>query len=147
MAALCLLSPPTLAKETSSMTPDQSAVRTAVEAMTSAFHNKDIEGVMAAYEDQATVMFEPGQPVSDPTIIRAVFPEFFALSPTFTYAGHEVIVQGDTALHIAPWTMSATTPDGQAMSQSGLSVAVLKRQTDGSWKMIIDNPHGSHLMP
>jgi len=35
---------------------------------------------------------------------------------------------------------------GNEIGQSGLSIAVLRRQADGSWKMVIDNPHGSHLM-
>jgi len=43
---------------------------------------------------------------------------------------------------IAPWSMAGTTSDGQEIQQSGLSVAVLRRQADGGWKMVIDNPHG-----
>ncbi len=63
-----------------------------------------------------------------------------------SFAGHEVIVNGDTALHIAPWSMSGTGPNGAAVEQSGLSVAVLRRQADGGWKMVIDNPHGQMLL-
>ena len=117
----------------------------AVETMTAAFHAGDIEGVMASYEEQATVVFEPGKPVSDRTALRQGFTQFFALQPRFTYSGHEVFVAGDTAMHIAPWTMQGTTPDGTAIEQSGLSVAVLRRQADGRWLMVLDDPHGQHL--
>jgi ketosteroid isomerase-like protein len=69
-------------------------------------------------------------------------------NPHFTFSdGHDVVVNGDLALHITPWNMTATAPDGQQISQSGLSVAVLRKQLDGAWKMVIDNPHGGRLLP
>ena len=68
-------------------------------------------------------------------------------SHVFDYpSGHEVIVNGDIAIHIAPWSMTGRTPDGQDLAQSGLSVAVMRRQADGSWRMVIDNPHGGRLL-
>jgi ketosteroid isomerase-like protein len=42
--------------------------------------------------------------------------------------------------------MTGKSPDGQEIKQSGLSVAVLRRQADGGWKMVIDNPHGGRLL-
>ncbi len=56
------------------------------------------------------------------------------------------MVQGDIAVHFAPWTMTGTAPDGTEIKQTGLSVAVLRKQADGNWLMVIDNPHGQHLM-
>ncbi len=101
---------------------------------------------MASYAHGATIVFEPGAATSDPEQQRAGFAEFFAVSPRFTYAGHEVVVSGDKAVHFAPWTMTGTDPAGNAMKMSGLSVAVLIRQDDGRWLMVIDNPFGDHLL-
>lgn len=120
-------------------------VMATVERMTSAFHDGDIEGVMACYEDPAVVVFEPGGPVADRSALRAAFQEMFGMAPRFEYQGHEVFAADDLALHFAPWTMKATGPDGE-IRQSGLSVAVLRRQADGRWLMAIDNPHGQHLL-
>lgn len=146
-AALCVsVATPTLSAEGKDMTQDQQDVLNAITSMTDAFHSSDIENVMASYEAQATVAFEPGTPVSDDALLRAGFEGFFGLNPKFVYSGHEVIVSGDTALHIAPWDMTGTAPDGAAIGMSGLSVAVLHRQSNGDWKMVIDNPFGSHLM-
>ncbi len=129
------------------MTDDQQAVLTAVQTMTDAFHKGDIEGVMASYEPGAVVMFEPGQAVRETQDIAAMFQGAFTLKPHFDYQnGHEVVVSGDTAVHFAPWLMTATDPSGQAIEQRGLSVAVLKRQEDGRWLMVIDNPHGQRLL-
>lgn len=67
-------------------------------------------------------------------------------TPKFTYSGHQVFVAGDIAMHIAPWSMDAIGPDGQQIQQEGLSIAVLRKQSDGEWLMIIDNPHGQMLL-
>lgn len=128
------------------MTEDEKNVLSAVINMTNAFHAGDIEGVMNSYEDGATVVFEPEKPVSDVNVLTQMFEGAFTMKPQFDYSGHEVFVSGDIAVHFAPWTMSATAPDGEAVTQTGLSVAILRKQSDGSWKMVIDNPHGQNLM-
>ncbi len=130
------------------MNIDQNKTRViaAVEAMTDAFHRGDIQGVMQSYESGATVAFEPGKSVSGTENIRAAFLEFFHLKPRFRYSGHDVILAGDTATHIAPWLMQATAPDGTTITQRGLSVAVLRKQDDGRWLMIMDTPHGQLLL-
>lgn len=140
------LSTVTLADEGDKMIQDQMDVLAVIEKMTASFQSGDIDAVMRSYEPNAKISFEPGKPVSDPKLARAMFEGASAMKPTFTYAGHEVIVEGGTAVHLAPWTMTATGPDGSKIEQSGLSVAVLRRQPDGGWRMIIDNPHGQRLM-
>lgn len=147
LMALALSTPQILTAEGQTMSNEQANVHATVETMTAAFQDNDIASVMAAYEAQATVVFEPDSPVSDMFQIEQMFAGLAMVDPVFTYpVGHEVIVNGDMALHISPWEMTGRTPDGQDIAQSGLSVAVLRRQEEGSWKMIIDNPHGSRLL-
>ncbi len=147
LTLFALFLPVTLQAEDQSMTPDQTDVLEAVKAMTTAFQNGDIAAVMNAYETPATVVFEPGAPVDDAAQLSEMFTMAAGMKPRFEYAGHEVIVNGDIAVHIAPWTMTGQMPDGQSVEQSGLSIAVLRKQPDGSWRMVIDNPHGQRLMP
>lgn len=127
-------------------TPEQNQVLQAINQMTNAFHNKDIEGVMAIYEPNTLVVFEPEHPISESNHIRSKFLEAFLINPKFTYSGHEVFINGDLATHFAPWTMTGVAPDGTPITQSGLSVAILRKQENGKWLIIFDNPHGSFLM-
>jgi ketosteroid isomerase-like protein len=117
-----------------------------IERMTAAFQAGDLDAVMGTYEPGAAVAFEPGRPVSDPVVMRETFAAWMALSPRFDYSGHEVLIAGDLAVHVAPWTMRGRGPDGSRIEQRGLSVAVLRRQPSGDWLMVIDNPHGQRLM-
>lgn len=147
LVALTLTIPQTLTAEGIPMTQDEQKILATISTMTKAFQNNDIEAVMASYEARATVMFEPGVPVSDASQLRQMFSAMAMVNPAFDYpAGHDVFVNGDIAMHIAPWSMTGQTSDGQTIEQSGLSVAVLRRQADGSWKMVLDNPHGGRLL-
>lgn len=147
LVALVLSAPmtPSFAGETK-MSDDQTAIRTAVTTMTNAFMGGDIDTVMQSYEPGAAVMFEPQKPINDADPLHQMFTMAAGMKPTFTYSGHEVFVANDIGLHLSPWTMSATAPDGTAVEQTGLSVAVFRKQPDGQWKMVLDNPHGQFLM-
>ena len=128
------------------MTEEQQHVLNAIEKMTKAFEDKDIDGIMACYEPKAVVVFEPETPISDVNVLREMFTGMSMANPLFTYSGHEVFITGNIATHIAPWEMTATSPDGTEIRQSGLSIAVLRKQEDGKWLMVLDNPHGQFLM-
>jgi len=133
-------------QEEQNMSHEQSTIISTIQTMTTAFHHSDIAGVLASYEKNAAVMFEPAKQVSDQAEVKKVFEELFQLNPKFDYSGHEVYIANDLALHIAPWTMKGNAPDGSVIEQSGLSVAVLRKQIDGNWLMVLDNPHGQRLI-
>lgn len=144
--AFSTLTAPAHAEGTEKMTQDQKDVLALIGKMTGSFEAGDLDTVMQTYEADQTIMFEPGKPVSDAKGARLAFEQFLAVSPKFSYSGHEVIVEGDIAVHIAPWQMTGTDPAGKPVEAAGLSIAVLRRQPDGSWKMVIDNPHGGRLL-
>lgn len=121
---------------------DQNEVLATINLMTSAFAKGDINKVMSTYVPGATVVSEPGKPVTGDLALRAMFASYFDGGVAFTYGAHEVIVSGDTALHLMKWT--APQPEGEPAS--ALSVAVLRRQPDGGWKMVIDHPFGDAVM-
>lgn len=131
---------------TSKHSSEEAQVVQAVEAMTAAFHKGHLQGVLGAYAHDAAVAFEPGQPVRGEAALSAGFQQFFSLQPQFRYGGHDVLVAGDLALHIAPWAMTGAAPDGQAIEEHGLSVAVLRRTASGRWELVLDNPFGDHLL-
>ena len=49
----------------------------------------------------------------------------------------------DLALVIGVWTFTGTGPDGQLVQLSAKNADVLRRQADGSWRFVIDNPRGT----
>ena len=124
---------------------DRQAVIDAIESMGRCYGQGDIEGVMTAYEPGAVVLFEPGVPTQGTQSLASAFLASLAVAPPFRLGAHEVVLAGDVALHLAPYAMRGRMPDGEAIEAEGLSVAVLRRQAGGVWRMLIDHPH-AHLM-
>ncbi|MDZ7600326.1 MAG: DUF4440 domain-containing protein [Hoeflea sp.] len=120
---------------------ETAAILSTIETMTDAFAAGDVGGVMSAYEAGATVVAEPGMPVTGEGALREMFAEFIAQGVAFTYGAHDVVTSGDVALHLMKWT--APGPEGDMVA---LSVAVLRKQPDSSWKMVIDHPFGDAVM-
>lgn len=132
------------------MTKQDRAERTTIlktiETMNSAFGRGDIDTVMSTYEPGAVVVGQPDTPTSGDAQLRAMFASFIATKAKFVLGEHDVVQAGDLALHITDWQMTGQAPDGTALTGRGLSVAVLRRQRDGSWAMVIDNPFGDALL-
>lgn len=121
---------------------ENTQVTSTIDRMTSAFAAGDVEAIMSTYAPGAVVVGEPGKQMSGDATLRAMFAAFIKSGVAFSYGAHEVVVAGDTALHLMKWT--APGPDGKKMNS--LSVAVLKRQPDGNWRMVIDHPFGDGVM-
>jgi uncharacterized protein (TIGR02246 family) len=134
----CFISPVQICGATS----DKTRVIATIDRMTSAFAAGDVNSIMSTYAAGAVVVGEPGKPMTGDATLRNMFAAFIQSGVPFSYGDHEVVVSGDTALHLMKWT--APGPDGNKMSS--LSVAVLKRQPDGSWRMVIDHPFGDGVM-
>jgi len=119
----------------------QQAILKTISTMTSSFAAGDLDGVLTTYEEGAVVVSAPGQPVEGSEELAAMFGQFIEAGIDFDYGEHDIVIAGDIGLHLMKWT--SATPDGD---QSALSVAVLRRQTDGSWLIVIDHPFGDHVM-
>ena len=147
VATSLMVSPMAMSEERNDVMSENHKVVAAIETMTNAFNARNITPILSSYETGAAVMFEPGKQVVGTDTLKQMFEGAFQLNPQFTYPnGHEVYIANDIALHIAPWVMAATTPDGNDIEQRGLSVAVLRKQENGEWLMVLDNPHGQRLL-
>ncbi len=104
----------------------------------------DLEAAMALYEPNASFVQESGQVVTGLAAIREVMQGFLALKPKFTIEVKAVQSgNGDLALLRAKWSMAGTGPDGKPVTMSGNSTEVVRRQSDGTWRFVIDNPRGA----
>lgn len=125
---------------------DTDKIIAVVQQVAVAIERGDLDAALATYEPGAHLVVKPGQTASGPAM-REAFKGIIAMKPKFTMSKHDVIVSGDIALHISPWSMEAVDPaSGAAIKGGGLSLAVLRRQTDSSWLMVVDNPYGGSVL-
>jgi uncharacterized protein (TIGR02246 family) len=101
----------------------------------------DVEGALELYEPDATFVPEPGTTVSGRERIREALERFAALKPKLTGEIQGVREGGDVALVLNRWHLDGQGPEGR-VEMSGTSADVLRRQEDGSWRVLIDDPWG-----
>jgi uncharacterized protein (TIGR02246 family) len=128
-------------------TMEHAQIQKLIDQSNAAVLARDIDAIMATYEPTAAMAGPPGAPLSTGTpALREAFKNFLAINPDITMTKSDLIVSGDIALHSYVWKMSAKLPDGSPMEQSGLATVVLRKQPDGRWLMVIDNPFGDQLL-
>ena len=110
------------------------------------FNAADIEGVLAHYESDAAFVDEPGKVVHGTDAIRESLNNFFALKPNLTNVKTETILAGDIGTNHTKWKLTGTGPDGEPVSMEGVAIDIIRRQPDGTWKMVIDNPWGPAIL-
>jgi uncharacterized protein (TIGR02246 family) len=127
-------------------TVEHAQIQATSEANNAAVAAGDMNSILATFEPNAVMVGQPGMLAVGTPALREAFNHFLALKPKITIVSQDVIQAGDIALHSYTWKMSGKTPDGNPVEQSGLSVVVLRKQPDGRWLMVIDNPFGDHLL-
>lgn len=125
---------------------DNDQIHATITANNTAVAAGDMDAILATFEPTGTLVGQPGMIATGTPALREAFSQFMAINPQISVTDHEVIQTDDIALHSSTWTMTGKTPDGFPIEQSGFSVVVLRKQADGRWLMVIDNPFGAHLM-
>jgi uncharacterized protein (TIGR02246 family) len=103
----------------------------------------DVDGLVALYEPDAALVAQPGEVVMGIEAIREVLSGLVAMRLTYNLVSLKVLQTGDIALSFADWTLAGTGPDGEPIEMAAQTSDVLRRQPDGGWRFIIDNPWGS----
>jgi uncharacterized protein (TIGR02246 family) len=105
-----------------------------------AFNAGDLEAFLQLHEEDATVVVPPdGDRVSGREAIRAAVQPTFALRPTIRNEVVDKLQSDGLALIHARWNL-AGTDDGQLVEMSGRATVVSRRQPDGSWRIVLENP-------
>ena len=111
-----------------------------------AYNAGNLESLLALYEAEAVLVPQPGQaPAAGRAAIRSALGGFLGqkgdLIIEIKTAG--MIRAGDIALLRSRWSLSGQGRDGKPVALTHNSVEVVRRQADGSWRYLIDNPFGA----
>jgi|ERR1019366_815149 ketosteroid isomerase-like protein len=106
-----------------------------------ALNSGDLDALVALYAFDAFLMTRSG-PARGIMAIGRALAEYVAMKPTIQLTTRKVVQVEDTALLVADWRFHGTAADGRDVSTSGTSIEVARRQSDGSWRYLIDLPYG-----
>jgi uncharacterized protein (TIGR02246 family) len=108
-------------------------------AFEKAFNCADLEALVALYEPAALLNVDPG-PAKGLDAIRESYKFLLAMQPKIRVETLGVCDTGDgLALLHGKWEKTGTGPDGPIQIE-GKNTEVVRRQADGSWRFVIDNP-------
>jgi uncharacterized protein (TIGR02246 family) len=119
----------------------------AVELLDEAFNRGDIEEVLSFYEEEATMVVEPGRLARGKTELRRAYEWIFVnLKGTATQEKTDVIEVGELALFTSRWNYSGTTPNGTVVARESYATVILRQSADGGWRIVVDNSWGPSIL-
>jgi uncharacterized protein (TIGR02246 family) len=103
----------------------------------------DLDALMGLYEPHAAFATQPGSLAHGVSGVAASLAAFVAMNGTLDLEVTRVLEADDLALVVGVWSFTGTGPDGEPVTLAAHNADVLRRQPDGSWRFVIDNPWGT----
>ena len=116
-------------------TPEQ-----VLEAVVEGINTGNFETLMDLYEPEAAFATQPGRLAPGLAGIRDSLGGFVAMNGKLDLEVCRVLEVGDLALVVGDWSFTGTGPRGEPVKLAAKNADVLRRQADGSWRFVIDNP-------
>jgi ketosteroid isomerase-like protein len=107
------------------------------------FNKGNTDFLMALYEKEACFSPRPGEIDNDSASIRRSFQGLINMGAKLQANKKRVPYSGNLALLITEWTLVGTDPNGKSINLAGRGTIVFRRQPDGNWLMVIENPWGT----
>ena len=114
-----------------------------LESIVDGINTGNLDGLMTLYEPTAVFAAEPGKLAQGLAGVRESLTGFIAMKGKLDLKVTRVLEAGGLALVVGVWTFNGTGPDSKPVKLASKNADVLRRQTDGSWRFVIDNPWGT----
>lgn len=103
----------------------------------------NLDYLLSLYEANACFVSQSGEIIKGQENIRQVLQKFIDIKGKIETSVKNVINALDIALVFSEWSFSGIGPDGKAVSLRGKATDVLRQQSDGTWRIVIDSPWGA----
>jgi ketosteroid isomerase-like protein len=109
------------------------------------FNSGDISSLISLYETEACFVSREGEVVKGIDNVHQRLRSFINMNGRIESKVIGVVQTSDIALVNTEWSFNGSGPDGKAVTITGKATDVLRQQSDGTWRILIDNPWGTNL--
>lgn len=109
------------------------------------FNSGDISSLICLYETEACFVSQEGELVKGIENVRQRLQSFINMNGRIESKVIGVVQTNDIALVNTEWSFNGSGPDGKSVTIIGKATDVLRQQSDGTWRILIDNPWGTNL--
>lgn len=121
----------------------------AIERADQAINRRDLVALMDFYEEDATLVIEPGRFARGKkeiaTAFEAIF-DFFNQSLVVNQRGFQIIEGGGVALVVCNLKLTAEGRTTSPVSMERQPIYIFRKSGDGGWRCLIDNSYGVDVM-
>jgi uncharacterized protein (TIGR02246 family) len=110
------------------------------DAFTAAINTSDVDALVALYEPDGIAVELDGSECTGAGPIRAMCAALAESIETIHGSTRKLYVTGDLALSSGRWAAKVRLPDGTLADAEGVTSEVSRRQPDGTWRFVIDDP-------
>ena len=119
-------------------TPEQ-----VLQTIVTGINSGDLDSLMPLYESDAAFASEPGSLAHGALGVSEALTGFISMNGELDLEVTRVLEVDDLALVTGVWSFNGTGPDGEPVQLAARNADVLRRQSDGTWRFVIDNPWGT----
>jgi ketosteroid isomerase-like protein len=98
------------------------------------------------FDDEAIYVTGIGTFVKGKENIRKALEQVCGLKPDLQAQRSTGFTVDNITAWVDEWTMKATLPDGTKLDMKGTSSDILKKQPNGNWAYLVDNPYGAEYL-
>ena len=114
----------------------------AIEILDRAFNEGDLETIINFYDEAAFVVPRPGLEARGKAAIRDMYSKMLRPGMVARQIKVRVFEADGIALFLSQWSLSEPGKDEMTFT----STTVLRQQSDGGWKPLIDNAQGLAIL-
>ena len=124
------------------MTTTANSPARVIEMLDRAFNDGDLDAIMNFYDEAAVVVPRPGVEARGKAAIREMYAEMLQPGVMARQLRYRVLEADGIALFLSQWSLSQPGKSDAIFT----STTVLRRQSDGGWKPLIDNAQGPAIL-